>query len=300
MGLRVEIDSSSGFCGGVIRAIGTAEKYLTSHPDGHLFSLGSIVHNEEELERLAGFGLVAIDYDDFNSIQTAEGKALLIRAHGEPPSTYEKAAAKQFEVIDCTCPVVLQLQREIRLAYERLNARDKRGQLLIFGKPGHAEVLGLLGQVDGDAVVIEDRPMFDKSVEEGEIDLGKTTEIFSQTTKSPSEYADLCAHIGGCLEDELVVHNSICLQVASRHQRLTDFALSHDVIVFVAGKASSNGTVLCNICKSVNIRTFRVGSSKDIRQEWFAENDSVGVCGATSTPKWLLEEVALYIENFAR
>jgi len=300
MGLKVEIDPSSGFCGGVIRAISTAEKYLISHSDGHLFSLGSIVHNEEELERLAGFGLVAIDYEDFSSIQCADGKALLIRAHGEPPSTYVQAAAKHFEVIDCTCPVVLQLQKEIKTAYQRLNASGKIGQVLIFGKPGHAEVLGLLGQVDGDAVVIENREMFDKFVGDGTIDRVKLTEIFSQTTKSPSEYADLCAHINDSIEEELVVHNSICLQVASRHQRLTDFAMRHDVIVFVAGKTSSNGTVLCNICKSVNIRTYRVGSSKDIRVEWFAENDSVGVCGATSTPKWLLEEVAMYIENFAR
>jgi len=300
MGLKVEIDPSSGFCGGVIRAISTAEKYLTSNPNGHLFSLGSIVHNEEELDRLAGFGLVAIDYDDFTSIQSAEGKALLIRAHGEPPSTYRQAEAKDFEVIDCTCPVVLQLQKEIRAAYERLNASGRPSQLLIFGKPGHAEVLGLLGQVDGDAVVIEDREMFDGFVQDGTIDCSFATEIFSQTTKSPTEYADLCAHINECINDELVVHNSICLQVASRHQRLTDFAMGHDVIIFVAGKTSSNGTALCNICKSVNIRTYRVSSSKDIRTEWFAENDSVGICGATSTPKWLLEEVAMYIENFAR
>ena len=299
MAVKVEIDPHSGFCAGVIRAIGTAEKYLARHPSGRLFSLGAIVHNEEELSRLEERGLVAIHYDDLDSISSAEGEALLIRAHGEPPMTYRRASALGFEIIDCTCPVVLQLQKEIRAAYERLHSGDVTGQLLIFGKIGHAEVLGLLGQVGGDALVIEDVEMLNSLEAEGRIRYDVPTEIFSQTTKSPAEYDELCSKINYRLSSNLVVHNSICLQVASRHQRLTLFARRHDVIIFVAGKASSNGAVLCELCKSVNIRTYRIGSVKDLKPEWIGEDDFVGVCGATSTPKWLLEEVARAIENFA-
>lgn len=299
MAAKVEIDPHSGFCAGVIRAIGTAEKYLSQHPSGKLFSLGAIVHNEEELRRLEDRGLVAIDYDDLESINAARGEALLIRAHGEPPRTYRMAEDLGFEIIDCTCPVVLQLQKEIRLAYERLHSGPVTGQLLIFGKVGHAEVLGLLGQVDGDAIVIENVDMLESLEAQGVIRYDLPTEIFSQTTKSPAEYEELCSKINYRLSTDLVVHNSICLQVASRHQRLVSFARRHDVVIFVAGKSSSNGTVLCDLCKSVNIRTYRIGSARELNPAWVGEDDSVGICGATSTPKWLLEEVAAAVENFA-
>lgn len=299
MAAKVEIDPHSGFCGGVIRAIGTAEKYLALHKDRKLFSLGAIVHNEEELKRLQDRGLVAIDNDDLESIGAADGAALLIRAHGEPPETYAKAEGLGFEIVDCTCPVVLQLQKEIRNAYDRLQSGPVKGQLLIFGKVGHAEVLGLLGQVGGDAVVIENVAMLEELEEKGIIRYDIPTEIFSQTTKSPAEYEELCSKINYRLSTDLVVHNSICLQVASRHQRLVTFARRHDVVIFVAGKSSSNGAVLCDLCKSVNIRTYRVGSAREINPEWIGEDDLVGVCGATSTPKWLLEDVASAIENFA-
>ena len=293
MDLKVEIDSGSGFCGGVIRAIGSAEKFLDEVPGRHLFSLGAIVHNEEELSRLARKGLVTIDYDDLAEMQAAGGESLLIRAHGEPPQTYAQAAGLGFNVIDCTCPVVLRLQESIRSAYARLKSQG--GQIVIFGKVGHAEVLGLVGQVGGDAIVVEDMSSLEALLSDGTIHADVPVEVFSQTTKSPDEYAGICALLRERLTD-LTVHDTVCSQVASRHERLSSFALSHDVILFVSGKASSNGKVLCELCKSLNIRTYHIGSEADIKREWFGENDRVGVCGATSTPKWLLEKVAAAVE----
>ena len=293
MDLKVEIDAGSGFCGGVIRAIGSAEKFLDEVPGRHLFSLGAIVHNEEELSRLARKGLVTIDYDDLAEMQAAGGESLLIRAHGEPPQTYAQAAGLGFNVIDCTCPVVLRLQESIRAAYARL--KPQGGQIVIFGKVGHAEVLGLVGQVGGDAIVVEDMASLEALLSDGTIHADVPVEVFSQTTKSPDEYAGICALLRERLTD-LTVHDTVCSQVASRHERLSSFALSHDVILFVSGKASSNGKVLCELCKSLNIRTYHIGSEADIKREWFGENDRVGVCGATSTPKWLLEKVAAAVE----
>ena len=295
MNLSVEIDAGSGFCGGVIRAIGCAEKFLDEIPGRHLVSLGAIVHNEEELARLGRKGLVTIDYDDLSDIQGAGGESLLIRAHGEPPGTYDRAAALGFNVIDCTCPVVLRLQDSIRGAYARL--KPLGGSVVIFGKIGHAEVLGLVGQVDGDAVVVEDLPMLEAALADGRIRTDAPAEVFSQTTKSPAEYAGICSLLKERFPDGmLTVHDTVCSQVASRHEKLSVFALSHDVILFVSGKASSNGKVLCELCKSLNIRTYHIGSEADVKGEWFVENDRVGVCGATSTPKWLLEKVAACVE----
>jgi 4-hydroxy-3-methylbut-2-enyl diphosphate reductase len=295
MDLKVEIDSGSGFCGGVIRAIGSAEKFLDDVPGRHLFSLGAIVHNEEELARLGRKGLVTIDYEDLADMQAASGESLLIRAHGEPPSTYARASALGFNVIDCTCPVVLRLQASIREAYARLHPQG--GQVVIFGKIGHAEVLGLVGQADGDALVVEDLAMLDAALADGRIRTDAPVEVFSQTTKSPDEYADICSLLKERLpEGLLTVHNTVCSQVATRHERLSSFAQSHDVILFVSGKASSNGRVLCDLCKSLNIRTYHIGSEVDIQREWFGSDDRVGVCGATSTPKWLLEKVAAAVE----
>ena len=295
MSLSVEIDSSSGFCGGVIRAIGNAEKYLDAADGRHLFSLGAIVHNEEELARLSRKGLVAIDYDDLADIKNAEGETLLIRAHGEPPETYETAGKLGFNVIDCTCPVVLNLQKSIREAYSRIKPQD--GRILIFGKVGHAEVLGLVGQVGGDAFVFEDIGSLKTAVTGGLLTPGCPVEIFSQTTKSPSEYAEICGFLSTVIpEEKLTVHNTICSQVATRHEKLSNFAQTHDVVVFVSGNASSNGKVLCEWCRSVNLRTYHIGSETEINREWFCENDRVGVCGATSTPRWLLEKVADALE----
>ena len=283
--LNVEIDSGSGFCGGVIRAITRAEEVLAR--SGRLYSLGAIVHNEEELSRLSKKGLVTIQ----NMADVPEGETVLIRAHGEPPSTYEAAAGRKLEVIDCSCPVVLQLQRNIREAYARLHADGQHGQVLIFGRVGHAEVLGLLGQVGGDALVLEDADMLEDALQRGAIDLSQPMEIFSQTTKSPAEYDAICKLLIG-RGAKLMVHDTICAQVASRHERLTAFAGGHDVILFVSGKQSSNGKVLSDLCRSVNPRTYLIGGATDLDVSWFRDGQSVGVCGATSTPKWLLEEVA--------
>ena len=309
MSITVDIDKNSGFCAGVIRAIGKAEEFLqdgSGEDRKRLYSLGAIVHNDAELNRLSSKGLVTIDREDLDDMELTEagGEVLLIRAHGEPPQTYEQAESLGFDIIDCTCPVVLQLQEQIKEAYPA-QQEDGKGCILIFGKIGHAEVLGLVGQTDGKAIVIENIAMLQESIEKGLFKLDEPVEIFSQTTKSPAEFARLCSR----LEEEMArfnelsierfqgkkllkIHNSICSQVATRHERLSRFALEHDMIIFVSGKASSNGKVLCSLCKSLNIRTYQIDSPAEIKREWFRADDRVGVCGATSTPKWLLEEVA--------
>lgn len=302
MSLEVDIDPNSGFCGGVTRAIRIAESWLEDKKGSRLYSLGSIVHNEAELGRLEGKGLVTLDPEDLRQMVDAGGETLLIRAHGEPPETYSIAEKLGFKVIDCTCPVVLKLQKSIKEAYDRLHSDGRNGQVVIFGKAAHAEVLGLLGQIGGDAIVIEDRTMFDQAVAEGKIRTGGPIEIFSQTTKSPTGYVDICSALSSLVTrdgGELTVHDTICSQVASRHSELEEFARSHDVVIFVSGRSSSNGKVLCDLCRSVNIRTYQIGQCEDIRREWFRADDRVGVCGATSTPKWLLEEVAEKILHFA-
>lgn len=290
MALQVEIEKHSGFCGGVIRAIGRAEKFLEESPGRTLYSLGDIVHNEAELRRLGEKGLVTVDKDGLMNIPDPSSETLLIRAHGEPPQTYSLAQKLGLTVIDCTCPVVLKLQKSIREAYERV--KPAGGQIVIFGKIGHAEVLGLLGQVSGDAVVIENMPMLLSALEDGSIRIDKPLEIFSQTTKSPVEYSEICKVLESCPGAGLQVHNTICSQVASRHEELADFALRHDVIVFVSGVSSSNGKVLFDLCKSRNQRTYHISDPSELEPEWFSDGDKVGVCGATSTPGWLLEQVA--------
>ena len=265
------------------------------------------MHNDAELSRLVAQGLVTIDKEDLEEMVDARGETLLIRAHGEPPQTYETAGSLGFKIIDCTCPVVLKLQQRIKNAHERL-IEGGQGQIIIFGKPGHAEVLGLVGQTDGDAVVVENITMLEEAVANGVIRLDIPTEVFSQTTKSPAEYSRLCARLEEMMAADnempverfkgrhlLSVHDTVCSQVATRHERLSRFALEHDVVIFVSGKASSNGKVLCDLCKSLNIRTYHIDSVSEIKREWFRADDKVGVCGATSTPKWLLEEVAAHI-----
>lgn len=295
--LTVDIDSNSGFCAGVIRAIGKAEEFLANNAgsEKNLYSLGAIVHNDAELSRLVAKGLVTIDKEDLEEMMNADGESLLIRAHGEPPQTYVQAESLGFSIIDCTCPVVLKLQQRIKEAYVRQQEKGE-GQIIIFGKIGHAEVLGLIGQTDGNAIVVENIPMLDELIKEGAVRLDIPTEVFSQTTKSPAEYTMLCNRLkDACCEGVVNVHETICSQVATRHDRLSKFALEHDVILFVSGKASSNGKVLCDLCKSLNIRTYHIDSDTEIKREWFRADDKVGVCGATSTPKWLLEEVAQHV-----
>ncbi|MBQ4388869.1 MAG: 4-hydroxy-3-methylbut-2-enyl diphosphate reductase [Bacteroidales bacterium] len=281
--LKVEIDPGSGFCGGVIRAITRAESYLAG--EDRLYSLGAIVHNEAELSRLKQKGLVTAGSLE----EVPRGGTVLIRAHGEPPATYKEAGLRQLKLIDCSCPVVLQLQKRIREAYARLHSEGRHGQVIIFGRVGHAEVLGLVGQVDGDAVVVENARMLEDVM--ASLDFSQPMEIFSQTTKSPTEYEEICKLLrsNGA---RLTVHNTICAQVASRHEKLSAFAAAHDVILFVSGKSSSNGKVLSDLCRGANPRTYLVGSAAELDPSWFREGESVGVCGATSTPKWLLEQVA--------
>ena len=310
MKLSVDIDANSGFCAGVTRAIRKAEEQLDG-PEGKLFSLGAIVHNDAELSRLEAKGLVTIDKDDLDEMQDASGETLLIRAHGEPPSTYAKASQLHFRIIDCTCPVVLKLQESIREAYTEIKDGSVDGQIIIFGKIGHAEVLGLVGQADGNAIVVENLRMLEEAVAAGKVDLKKHIEIFSQTTKNPAEYASICSRLQEMMAKEnelpmqrfsgrglLTVHNTICSQVATRHARLSKFAIDHDILIFVSGKASSNGKVLCDRCKSLNIRTYHIETPEEIRKEWFRDDDKVGVCGAASTPKWLLEDIANKILAF--
>lgn len=302
--MKVEVDKFSGFCGGVIRAINRAEGFLQENPGLNLYSLGAIVHNDAELERLRSLGLTTIDYDDLSQVHDGTGQTLLIRAHGEPPATYLQAEALGFEIVDCTCPVVLDLQRSIREAYDRCSKEGKGGQIIIFGQIGHAETLGLMGQVNG-AIVVQTLAMLTQKVEDGHLDLKCPIEIFSQTTKSPSEYSTVCTYLENSMAeargidveaframDELRIHNTICTQVATRQTRLMDFAAHHDVIIFVSGKASSNGKVLSSLCKKTNIRTYHIESADELKAEWFRADDNVGICGATSTPRWLLEGIA--------
>lgn len=293
--LKVEIEKHSGFCGGVIRAIGKAESFLEENPGKRLYSLGAIVHNEGELKRLEAKGLETVALSSLDELSSPEVQTVLIRAHGEPPSTYSVLRGIGVNVIDCTCPVVLRLQAMIKETYSRL--RPAGGQVIIFGKIGHPEVLGLLGQVDGDAIVIEDMAMLEEAVRKDMIDLRKPLAIFSQTTKSPVEYGEIIESLKSKANAGLETHDTICSQVSSRHKELSDFAASHDVIVFVSGKHSSNGKVLRDLCASVNPRTFNVPGPEEINPGWFSDGDSVGVCGATSTPRWLLESVSKAISD---
>ena len=293
MALEVEIDKYSGFCGGVIRAISRAERFLATSPGCRLYSLGAIVHNEAELKRLGEKGLVTVTKEGLRDMEDPRNETLLIRAHGEPPETYSYAESIGINLIDCTCPVVLKLQKSIREAWERLHPQG--GQVIIFGKVGHAEVLGLLGQVGGDAVVVEDLGMLLEALKEGEIRTDAPLEIFSQTTKSPSEYSGICDELSRRAQAGIKVHRTICSQVASRHEQLSEFAAAHDIIIFVSGVSSSNGKVLYDLCKSINPRTYHISAPDETDPSWFRAGDRVGICGATSTPRWLLEDAAGHV-----
>ena len=292
--MTVGIDPHSGFCGGVIRAISTAEEFLDAGA-GRLYSLGAIVHNEEELARLESRGLVTLDKDDLAS--PAEGETLLIRAHGEPPQVYERLRQSGIRVIDCTCPVVLGLQKKIREAHARV--APVGGQVVLFGKIGHPEVLGLEGQVrEGGVIVVENVEQLQERLGDGSIRPDHDIELFSQTTMSPEGYVAVRTSLQAAMRGaSLTVHDTICQQVASRHRELQEFARSHDVVIFVSGRESSNGKVLCELCRRVNPRTWHIGYADELQRDWFHPDDRVGVCGATSTPKWLLEEVAGAIKN---
>ena len=285
--IKVGIDPHSGFCGGVIRAISTAEDFL-GRGGGELWSLGEIVHNEAELSRLQNLGLLITSHSHLDAL--FKGATVLIRAHGEPPSTYDSLKELGLNVIDCTCPVVLRLQDKVAAAAEH-------SQVLIYGKIGHPEVLALVGRTGGRALVVESPEALDALIEKGAVDTGRSLELFSQTTMSPGSYRIVEEKLRAFAGGRLTVHHSICAQVAGRHKELAEFAAGHDVIVFVSGSSSSNGKVLFQWCRSINPRTHLIGGPGELNPEWFDGALSAGVCGATSTPKWLLERVAEGIKN---
>lgn len=282
--MTVEIDNDSGFCFGVLSAIGKAEDELRH--GGRLFCLGDIVHNGIECERLQDLGLQTINHEQLSSLK---GAKVLLRAHGEPPSTYQTAQRNGITLIDATCPVVLKLQQRIHRQYQELD--PSTGQIVIFGQKGHAEVLGLVGQTDGTAIVIESDDDIDR------IDFSKDIFLYSQTTKSASSYSQLIEKIAQHVpSDRKFVHNNtVCGQVSHRRENIREFASRHDVILFVSGRKSSNGKVLFSECLNVNPRSFMIESREDIDISILDGAQSVGICGATSTPKWLMEECRDYI-----
>lgn len=282
--MRIIIDVHSGCCNGVRKAISVAEDYLDEH--GTLYSLGAIVHNDAEIRRLEQKGLRAVGYQDFHSLK---GSTVLIRAHGEPPSTYRLAEASGVSLIDCTCPVVLALQKKIAAKYRELSSAG--GQVIIFGKRGHAEVNGLVGQTDGHAVVVESMDDLEEKLLSGVIDPSRPLALFSQTTKDPEEFAAVAARLRQAASG-LEVFDTICRNVSSRHKALREFAASCSVIIFVCGRESSNGKVLFELCRSVNPCSYKVESAEEIPAGIFRPDDIVGICGATSTTRWQLEKAA--------
>jgi len=286
MKMTIEIDADSGFCFGVVNAIRKAEEELASK--GELYCLGDIVHNSMEVERLSKKGLLTIDHSQFDNIHN---KKVLLRAHGEPPLTYRKAQQNRIEIIDATCPVVLNLQKNIKKAYEESKPSDT--QIVIYGKIGHAEVNGLVGQTDGHAIIIEDIADLHK------IDFNKNIKLFSQTTKSIEEFNRIVAGIKEIITDKNIFeyNDTICRQVANRIPKITNFVSRHDLVFFVSGKKSSNGKVLFDECKKVNSNVHLISELEELDFSLLKGVHSVGICGATSTPKWLMEEVKKKIED---
>ncbi len=282
--MTVEIDNDSGFCFGVLSAIGKAEEELRRSRE--LYCLGDIVHNGIECERLQGLGLKTINHEQFSNLQ---GAKVLLRAHGEPPSTYQTARDNGITLIDATCPVVLKLQQRIHRQYQELDRQT--GQIVIFGQKGHAEVLGLVGQTDGTAIVIESADEIDR------IDFNKDIFLYSQTTKSASSYNQLIEKIAERVPEgrRFVHNNTVCGQVSHRRENIREFASRHDVILFVSGRKSSNGKVLFNECLNVNPKSYMIEGKEDIDFSLLDGAGSVGICGATSTPKWLMEECRDFI-----
>lgn len=271
--LAVTIDKASGFCFGVVYAIDMAEDILDQ--EDYLYCLGDIVHNDEEVRRLTDRGLRIIDHEQ---LQQLRKEKVLIRAHGEAPSTYQLALENELTLIDASCPVVLKLQNRIK------NSHDEEEQILIFGKHGHAEVIGLQGQTDGKAIVFQDIAELDKLTLPGKFTL------YSQTTKSTDKFYSI--------KDELIArgydvkaNDTICRQVSNRYGDLEKFAANFDLVLFVSGKKSSNGKVLYDVCKKYNVNSYFISNIEEIDKSWFTANDKVGICGATSTPMWLMEQV---------
>ena len=282
--LQIEIDNGSGFCFGVTTAIQKAEEELEKGTQ--LYCLGDIVHNGMECERLRAMGLVTIDHEQMARLHDV---TVLLRAHGEPPETYEMARRNNIEIIDATCPVVLQLQKRIKKQYEAThtsNLSPLTSQIVIFGKKGHAEVLGLVGQTRSDAIIIE-------SLEEAtKLDFSHDIYLYSQTTKSLDEFHRIIEYIQQHISPSATFRSfdTICRSVANRMPNISQFATKHDLILFVCGRKSSNGKVLYNECLRVNPNTHLIEGPEEIDPSWLADVRTVGICGATSTPKWLMEQ----------
>ena len=289
--MKIEIDKNSGFCFGVVYAIENAERELDK--SGELYCLGDIVHNSVEVKRLTNKGLVTINHKQFRELKNTK---VLIRAHGEPPETYKIALENNIELIDASCPVVLRLQNNVKLGTNIIEKKD--GQTVIFGKKGHAEVNGLIGQTNGKGIVI--------TTEEDlkQIDFTRAVNIFSQTTKSPIKYKVLIDEIkarlqknGLDLEENFIANNTVCGQVSHRDVELPSFAKKHDVVIFVSGKKSSNGKMLYEVCKKANQKTHFISDIDELDNKWFKNANSVGICGATSTPNWLMEKISKEINK---
>jgi 4-hydroxy-3-methylbut-2-enyl diphosphate reductase len=288
--MEITIDQNSGFCFGVVHAIEAVEKSLQKQ--GQLYCLGDIVHNNEEVSRLKQMGMKVIDKE---TMKTLCNQNVLIRAHGEPPSTYRLAKENNLSIIDATCPVVLKLQKSVRKGF--LEMRQKNGQVILFGKKGHAEVIGLTGQTNNTAIVVSE-------IEEiNLIDFSKPSRLYAQTTQSLSTFKLLVELIKqkyvehGHEEADFIWFDTICRQVSNREYSLKQFAYEHDVIIFVSGEKSSNGLVLFQICQSVNERSHMISSANDLQKKWFTDCKKTGVCGATSTPMWLMNNVAEKIKT---
>lgn len=288
--MKVEIDKKSGFCFGVRNAVEIAEKALLEGEK--VFSLGPIVHNDKEVERLSSLGLSSIDHEQFRKLSNCK---VLVRAHGEPPETYVTAEKNNITIIEATCPIVKKLQSGIRETWEKF--KKNNGQIVIFGKAGHAEVVGLLGQTENQGILISTLSDTDK------IDFSRPVALFSQTTMELDEYNSVKKLIYNKMKEHgvldpvqnLYVKNTVCGQVSNREPNLRAFAREHDTIIFVSGKESSNGRMLYAVCKSVNPDTHFVSSFEEIEKSWFDSKRSVGICGATSTPKWLIENIREYV-----
>jgi 4-hydroxy-3-methylbut-2-enyl diphosphate reductase len=287
--MKIDIDRKSGFCFGVTNAIQKAETELEE--PGQLYSLGDIVHNDAEIGRLKALGLVTITREQY---QTLRNCRVLIRAHGEPPETYEYARQNNITLIDATCPVVLKLQNRVKNTYRHL--RQENGQLVFFGKIGHAETEGINGQIDNRAVVIQNKEELDK------IDFDKPLELYSQTTMSISAFQEVAGLIRekAANPEKVRIRDTICRQVANRGPHLRELSTRYDVVIFVSGRKSSNGAELYQICKEANPKTWFVEGPENLDAAWFNGARSTGICGATSTPMWLMEATAREIERLLR
>ena len=283
--VNIEIDNGSGFCFGVTTAIKKAEEELAK--GNRLYCLGDIVHNGQECERLKKMGLITINHDEFAQLHHAK---VLLRAHGEPPATYELAEKNHIEIIDATCPVVLRLQKRIKQEYDN---KDSNKQIVIYGKNGHAEVLGLVGQTNGQAIVIESLAEIDQ------LDFSRSIRLYSQTTKSLDEFRQIVEYIQQHISPDATFeyHDTICRQVANRMPNIRTFAASHDLVFFVCGRKSSNGKILFHECLKVNPNTYLIDQPEEIDKTQLKGVKSIGICGATSTPKWLMEECREVINN---